>query len=101
MLPLQCLTAVGCLIWRFPRLRLCLEVTEQAGESLLVGVVIFPSGEVTDMPHAANIGCPCLRSLHHCLIEPHREEHKSVLPMLLLKCRFDFPLHPDTSHRML
>src|SRR5260370_22238071 len=53
------------LLWRCTGLK----ITKQARESSLVGVVVFPRGEVSDMTAAADLTRPGQGGLHDLLIE--------------------------------
>ena len=43
----------------------CLQVTQKAGQSLLLGVVILPGSEIADVAHLADVGGPGLIALHN------------------------------------
>src|SRR5262245_52927851 len=49
------------------------QVAHQPVEAPLVAVVLLPAGEVSDVALAAQQTRPAFRSLHHSIIEPHRE----------------------------
>jgi len=49
------------------------EVAEEALEGLLIAVVVFPVGEVSDVAGAADVGSPGGAGLHDLLIEADGE----------------------------
>src|SRR5437899_769308 len=52
------LSAIRCTLSRLRPLSLCLEVAEKLSEGLLVGVVVFPLSEVSNLPSPLNMCCP-------------------------------------------
>src|ERR1700736_2520319 len=78
-----------------------LEITQQSRQPFLVGVVVLPLGEVTNVAHTANIGCPRLMSLHYRLIQLDRKENRLILIVFFLESGVHFFLDPGTLHRML
>src|SRR2546426_977104 len=86
-------------------LSLCLEVAKQAGEGLLILVVIFPLTKVANVPQTAYISGPGGGGLHHSVIEFDGEEHCSLVSTLsetafFFHCGLDFLFHPRTGYGM-
>src|SRR5436190_267220 len=71
--------------WKYKRSIFCLrfsfEVTEETCERLLVGIMVFPVGEVANMTFLADVFGPCLGGLHDAVIQAHREKDLPILPM--------------------
>jgi len=67
------------LIW----LSACLEIAKQAVQALLVVIMLFPVGEISNMPRSSDISSPRQVGLHHGLIKLDREENKLLLRMSL------------------
>src|SRR5207249_1436186 len=77
------------------------EVSDQAGEGVLIYAVVLPPSEVPDVPRQPDMRGPSDRGFQDRVVEPDREEHGSSLPPLPLKGGFDFPLHPIAREGML
>src|SRR5262249_51497388 len=77
-----------------------LQIKQQAFESLLIGVVIFPSAKVSNMPCMTDIDSPGQIRLLHQLIQPDGEKHQFILLLFLLKSSCDLPLNPLAVDRM-
>ena len=77
-----------------------LKIKQQALESLLVGVLIFPPAKVSNMPGTTDIDSPGQIRLLHQLIQRDGEQHQFVLLLFLLKSSHDLPLNPLAVDRM-
>ena len=77
-----------------------LKIKQQALESLLVGVLIFPPAKVSNMPGTTDIDSPGQIRLLHQLIQRDGEKHQFVLLLFLLKSSHDFSLNPFAVDRM-
>src|SRR5262249_36624998 len=77
------------------------QITQQASERLLVGVVVLPLAEVPDMARAANAGCPCLGGLHHGIVELDGEQDEFLTLVLLVYCGCHLFFHPGALDRVL
>jgi len=82
--------------------RLCgLQSTEQPVETLLVGVVLFPVGEVPDVASATDVLCPRSRAGQNAVVQSHRVEHVGDALGFLVQGLFDLIGHPRTGKRVL
>jgi len=77
-----------------------LKIKQQALESLLVGVLIFPPAKVFNMTGTTDIDGPGQIRLLHQLIQRDGEQHQFVLLLFLLKSSHDFSLNPFAVDRM-
>src|SRR5260221_618795 len=77
-----------------------LKIKQQALESLLVGVLIFPPAKVSNMPGTTDIDGPGQIRLLHQLIQRDGEQHQFVLLLFLLKSSHNFFLNPFAVDRM-
>src|SRR5260370_3553 len=76
------------------------KIKQQALESLLVGVLIFPSAKVYNMPGTTDIDGPGQIRLLHQLIQRDGEQHQFVLLLFILKSSHNFFLNPFAVDRM-
>src|SRR5260370_22948954 len=76
------------------------KIKQQALESLLVGVLIFPPAKVFNMTGTTDIDGPGQIRLLHQLIQRDGEQHQFVLLLFLLKSSHDFSLNPFPVDRM-
>lgn len=67
---------LGCLV------RLSFEITQETLKGELVGIMIFPSGEVADVPAAAQVGGPVLVRVQNCIVQSQGKEYIAVLAFL-------------------
>lgn len=63
--------------------------------------MIFPIVNVAYMPLPPDRCGPGFRRSHCRVIQPNREQHKPILPLLALKTCLDFPPHPRASNGVL
>src|SRR5260370_20952399 len=77
-----------------------LKIKQQALESLLVGVLIFPPAKGFNMTGTTDIDGPGQIRLLHQLIQRDGEKHQFVLLLFLLKSSHDFSLNPFAVDRM-
>ena len=64
-----------CRVSLTPALAFNAQVSHQPLEALLVAVVLFPAGEVSDVALAPQQTRPGFRSLHHGVVYAHRKEN--------------------------
>src|SRR5262249_13609924 len=77
------------------------EVSQQAVERALIGIVILPAGEIADVPRPFDLRGPSYRAFQDGVIEPDREEHDPFLPPLPVQRGFDFRFHPIAGEGLL
>src|SRR5690242_14952974 len=80
-----------------PLFCLCLEVTQQSLERLLIRLRICPVRKVANMACATQFRGPCLVRLHHALVKAYRKEHFPLLALLFFQRRFDLIFDPRTG----
>ncbi|MCU1233943.1 MAG: hypothetical protein JWP63_1910 [Candidatus Solibacter sp.] len=78
-----------------------LQILQQPLESFLIGVVAFPVAEIPNMPLAPDRCRPCLRGIHHGLIQSNGEEHGAVFALLTFETGFDFLPDPCAADGVL
>src|SRR5712691_8295639 len=78
-----------------------LKITQQALQSSLIGIVLFPLDKVSNMSLLTNSSCPCFGCLHNGLIQFDGEEHRLALLLLLLQGLIDLVFDPGTFDGML
>jgi hypothetical protein len=61
------------------------EVPEEPFEALLIGVVILPCSEVTDVALVAELACPWLLRVHHSVIDTDWEKDKLASSVSFLR----------------
>lgn len=80
-----------------------LQVLQQPLKVGLIGVVLFPSGKVSNEPASLKEISPASSCAHNCIVNPNGKENLSVHVHLVLffACSFDFLFYPLTFDRML
>src|SRR3954447_19409124 len=83
----------------WPRLR-HLQVAEHPLQDFLVGVMVLPSAEVTDVALDAQAASPGFVCVQHGIIDPDREQNGRLARPLLIQCPRHFLLDPIAGDRM-
>src|SRR5438094_8169883 len=63
--------------------------------------MLFPAGEVSNMPCALNICCPCLLCFIYHVVQLDGKEHKLPCLMLFTKSGLYLFFYPRTGYRVL
>jgi hypothetical protein len=79
---------------------LSLHILQQSLKRLLVSLVVFPPGEVTDMFSTENSRLPRLSSLLYRVIQGNGKKHLTAALFFFLQGGFYLMLHPGTRNRM-
>jgi len=76
------------------------EILQESLQALLIGVVVFPTCEVSHIAVASDFGCPGKGTFLNGFVQAKRKEDGT--PLLFLSCQsgFDFSLNPSTFKRM-
>jgi hypothetical protein len=77
-----------------------LQVMQQAGECLLVVVLVLPGGEVGDMSGSLNMRGPTAWTFDHSIIQTNRKQDRGLALTLFGKSGFNLKRHPRAFDRM-
>jgi len=73
------------------------QIAHQPLEALLVAIVLFPTGKVSDVALTAQQTSPTFRGLHHGVIYAHRKQNDLLTGALLLERACDLAFDPVTG----
>ncbi len=77
-----------------------LQIAQQTLKRPLLGIVVFPLGEITDMAGAANICGPRLVGHQHPIIQPEGKQYNLAALVFFLKGFRYLILDPDAVKRI-